>query len=121
MDVLRSHRARQAEAILEAGPRYDRDADLVVSNDVGRLLDARNVVNRLLKLALAAARVPSSIRLYDQRHTHAPVLLRQGVNVKAVSARLGHASAAMTLDRYAHALPESDAQAVEALEVVVGG
>jgi len=43
------------------------------------------------------------------------------VNVKAVSARLGHASAAMTLDRYAHALPAAEAQAIAALDAVLGG
>jgi integrase len=43
------------------------------------------------------------------------------VNVKAVSARLGHASAAMTLDRYANALPAAEAQAVAALDAVFGG
>jgi len=48
------------------------------------------------------------------------LLLHEGVNVKAVSARLGHASAAMTLDRYAHALPAADAQAVELLDAVLG-
>jgi len=120
IDILRSHRARQAQAMLEAGSNYDRGADLVFSNDVGGLLDDRNVINRYFKPALARAGLSTAIRLYDLRHSHATLLLHEGINVKAVSARLGHASAAMTLDRYAHALPAADAQAVEVFDAVLG-
>ena len=56
----------------------------------------------------------------DLRHSHATLLLHEGVNVKAVSARLGHASAAMTLDRYAHALPAAETQAIAAVDAVLG-
>jgi len=120
VELLRSHRARQAQLILEAGTAYDRLADLVFANDRGGILDPRNVVNRAFKPALARAGLPPEIRLYDLRHSHATLLLHEGVNVKAVSARLGHASAAMTLDRYAHALPAADAQAVKVLEAALG-
>jgi integrase len=108
-----------ADGILEAGSSYDRGADLVCSNDVGGLVDPRNVVNRP-KPALARASLSRAIRRYDLRHSRATLLLHEGINVKAVSARLGHASAATTLDRYAHALPAADAQAVEVLDAVLG-
>ncbi len=41
------------------------------------------------------------LRFQDLRHTHATLLLRDGVYVKVVSERLGHASVAITLDTYA--------------------
>ncbi len=44
-------------------------------------------------------------RLHDLRHTHASLLLAQGVHPKIVSERLGHASVAITLDTYSHVLP----------------
>ena len=44
-------------------------------------------------------------RLHDARHTHASLLLRQGVHPKIVSERLGHASISITLDTYSHVLP----------------
>jgi integrase len=47
----------------------------------------------------------SSTRLHDLRHTHASQLLRAGVHIKIVSERLGHATVAITLDRYSHLLP----------------
>lgn len=37
------------------------------------------------------------------------------MNVKVVSERLGHASTSITMDVYAHALPDMQAQAVKAL------
>lgn len=120
IDSLRTHRARQATTMLEAGAGYDRAADLVFANELGGLLDPRNVINRYFKPALARAGLSPAIRLYDLRHSHATLLLHEGVNVKAVSVRLGHASAAMTLDRYAHALPAAEAQAVAALDAVLG-
>ncbi|MBW3663391.1 MAG: site-specific integrase [Actinobacteria bacterium] len=51
------------------------------------------------------------LRLHDLRHTHASLLLAQGVPVKVVSERLGHASVQITLDVYAHVLPSMDADA----------
>jgi len=40
--------------------------------------------------------------MYDARHTHATLMLEQGVNWKIISELLGHGSVAMTLDLYAH-------------------
>ena len=57
-------------------------------------------------------------RLYDMRHTAATLALSAGVPPKVVSEMLGHASAAFTLDVYAHVLPhmqDSAAAQVEAL------
>jgi integrase len=39
------------------------------------------------------------------RHTHATLLLLQGVNPKIVSERLGHADVRITLDTYSYLLP----------------
>jgi hypothetical protein len=45
------------------------------------------------------------IPFHGIRHTHATLLLKEGVNVKVVSERLGHANIGITLDTYAHVLP----------------
>ena len=41
--------------------------------------------------------VPAKLRFHDLRHTVASILLSQGQSVRAVSQRLGHSNAAMTL------------------------
>ena len=48
------------------------------------------------------------VRLHDLRHTHASLLLLDGVPMHVVSKRLGHASIQITIDLYAHLLPSSD-------------
>ena len=51
------------------------------------------------------------IRLHDLRHTHASLLLLDGVPIHVVSRRLGHASIATTIRIYGHLLPSSDPDA----------
>ena len=61
------------------------------------------------------------IRLHDLRHTHATLLLANGVNVKVISERLGHASVAFTLTVYAHVLPGHQKEAACGLAAVIDG
>lgn len=56
----------------------------------------------------------SGLRFHDLRHTHATLLLQAGVPVAAVSARLGHANAAVTLGIYSHATTDAEAAAAQA-------
>lgn len=60
------------------------------------------------------------LRFHELRHTQATVLLSEHVDVKTVSARLGHSSASITLDMYAHAMPETDREAARMMGEVLG-
>ena len=51
------------------------------------------------------------VKLHELRHTQATHLLGNGVDVKTVQERLGHADASITLNTYAHAIPENDRKA----------
>ena len=42
------------------------------------------------------------LRLYDLRHVYASALIEAGQSAKTVERRMGHSSAAMTLDVYNH-------------------
>lgn len=55
----------------------------------------------------------SDLRFHDLRHTHATLLLQAGVPVAAVSARLGHANAAITLGIYSHSTSDAEAAAAQ--------
>jgi integrase len=58
------------------------------------------------------------IRLHDLRHTHA-TLLQANTPIKSVSERLGHAKTSITLDTYAHVLPEMQDHAVEVINAAL--
>ncbi len=51
---------------------------------------------------------------------YASLLIRHGESVKTVQARLGHASAAETLDNYSHLWPNSDDRTRVAVDAVLG-
>jgi len=51
------------------------------------------------------------------RHSHASHLLKDGIDLKLVSERLGHSRASFTLDRYIHLLPGRDQEAAERVDV----
>lgn len=61
---------------------------------------ARNAVAR----ACAAAGIPH-FHPHDLRHRRISLWHQQGVPVKAISERVGHARASMTLDTYSHVMP----------------
>jgi integrase len=56
------------------------------------------------------------IRFHDLRHSHATLMLLEGIHPKIVSERLGHASIGITLDTYTHLLPSTQTEAAEAID-----
>jgi integrase len=63
-----------------------------------------STIHHSFRLACRKVEVPDEVVLYDIRHWFCSTLLSQGVPVKTVSVLMGHASAKMTLDRYAHVI-----------------
>lgn len=59
--------------------------------------------------------------LHELRHTQATLLLAEGVDVKTVAARLGHSSPSVTLNMYAHSMPEVDRNAAQAMGDILEG
>jgi integrase len=49
--------------------------------------------------------------LHCAQHTCASIFIAAGVNAKALSTFMGHASITITLDRYGHLLPGSEEEA----------
>lgn len=61
------------------------------------------------------------LRFHELRHTQATQLLANGVDMKTVQTRLGHANASITLNWYAHAIPENDRKAAELIGDLFSG
>lgn len=56
------------------------------------------------------------VRLHSLRHSNATLLIAEGVDIRTVSNRLGHAQTSTTLNVYAHALKSRDAAAADCLD-----
>ena len=56
------------------------------------------------------------IRLHECRHTYAAYMIAAGINTKALSTYMGHATITITLDRYGHLLPGNETQAANLLD-----
>jgi integrase len=56
------------------------------------------------------------IGLHECRHTFASLMIAAGVNAKALSSYMGHASVSITFDRYGHLMPGSESEAAALLD-----
>lgn len=70
-----------------------------------------------VKMIRAAAL--EGLRIHDLRHTHASWLISAGVPLTAVQRRLGHASIAVTSDRYGHLMPAVDEGILKTLDAAL--
>jgi integrase len=56
------------------------------------------------------------IGLHEARHTFASLMIAAGVNAKALSSYMGHASVSITFDLYGHLMPGSESEAAGLLD-----
>jgi len=116
VSALRRHRAAQNAERLRLGAIW-QDRGFIFTNETGGLLLPNALFLRFRRLiATAGVRV---IRFHDMRHTCATLALIQGVHPKVVQERLGHATVAMTLDRYSHVTEGLQRDAAESIAAAV--
>jgi len=99
--AIRRHRRQQIEDQLANGVRANDS--YVFARDDGTPIHP-DFMSQTFERLIAQSSLPR-IRLHDLRHTHATIMLKEGVPVKVVSERLGHASAAFAMTVYQHILP----------------
>ena len=88
------------------------------------LADANNKLRDSTTLTMKAKRRWKAadlepIGLHECRHTFASLMIAAGVNAKALSTYIGHASISITMDRYGHLMPGSEAEAAERLSAYI--
>jgi integrase len=88
---------------------------LVFTNQRGDKPFNPSTTNGRAKTAWAKARL-TPISLHECRHSYAAYMIAAGINTKALSTYMGHASITITLDRYGHLLPGNERQAAALLE-----
>ncbi len=103
VDALRAHKVRQLEERLMMGAGYC-DRGLVFARHDGNPLSPRAFSKEFSRLVESVDDIPR-VTLHGLRHTHITHLLRANINPKVAAERAGHASVAITLDIYSHAVP----------------
>jgi len=91
--------------------------DLVFSHWDGSPLLPDSITHAWIKLVRKCGL--NGIRLHDARHTHATIMLKQGVHPKIVQERLGHSTISTTLDTYSHVAPGLQQAAARAFDDVL--
>jgi len=109
--VLKAHRVEQLLYKKQTGDGWNY-GDLVFPNEEGNHLDPATLTRNFEKLARKAGY--PGLRLHDLRHCHAAGLIKAGASPKIVQERLGHASAAFTLQVYGHVSSGMQATAANA-------
>jgi len=100
--LLKEHQEKQKLERAMLGIPLTGD-DLVFSHFDGKPLLPNTVTHAWIKLVRHTGL--KGIRLHDARHSHASLMLKQGIHPKVVQERLGHSSIVITPDTYSHVAP----------------
>lgn len=114
---LKATRKRQAEEQLRAGSAWAGHQDMVMTTELGTMVDPRNLL-RVVQVAAKAADL-EGVGAHTLRHSAATTWLEAGVHVKAVADLLGHGSIAVTGDLYGHTTDDAARSAVTALAKLI--
>jgi integrase len=127
--LLKAHKQHQAEFKMANRTTY-HDFGLVFAKEYGELrtrkdllgqpLQANNLGERSLDRLRKGADV-RRIKFHGLRHACATLLLRAGEPVHVVAQRLGHSDVSITLNTYAHVLPDVQQGAADRLGAVLHG
>jgi len=119
IEALIRHRERQQQEKELLGEAWV-DEDLVFPNTIGGPMQRDHLVKRDFVPLLQRAGLPA-IRFHDLRHTAATLLLSEGVHPKVASEMLGHATVAITLDRYSHVTATMQRAAAQSMSELLRG
>ncbi len=103
VDMLKEYQDSQNKLRLSLGYPALTDDDLVFCQYDGKPFLPNTVTHNWVKLIRRSGL--NGIRFHDARHTHASLMLKQGIHPKIVQERLGHSSIQITLDTYSHVAP----------------
>lgn len=108
MDILDEHRA-----ILTENGIYKEDERICGG---ARCLSDSSIEHK--NTAYSSAAGLPHIRIHDFRHTHASVLINEGISIQEIARRLGHSKVEITWNTYAHLYPREEERDVAVLDKI---
>ncbi|WP_305781540.1 site-specific integrase [Neobacillus novalis] len=115
MELKKLYKQQLTDKLL-LGQEY-QDLDLVFAQKNGKPIQPTEMARNYRKMVEISG-LPY-IRFHDLKHTHATLLLQQGVHPKVVSERLGHSTIGITMDTYTHVLPNMQKEAALQFEQLI--
>ena len=107
-DILNDQLARQKQL-----PAFSPDFRVCG----GQAILRDSTIERRNQLFAAAAGLPH-IRIHDFRHTHASLLINEGISIQEIARRLGHSKVEITWNTYAHLYPREEERAIKILDKI---
>ena len=114
MSVLRKQKSKQAKMQLLAGSDWKNVDNLVFTNEQGQHLTHVTVYKSFKKIVRGLGL--DSTRFHDLRHSYAVAAIESGDDIKTVQSNLGHATAAFTLNIYAHTTQKMRQESADRME-----
>lgn len=118
ISILRTHQQLQQAERLAAGNDW-QEGFWIFATQRGTWTSPRNAYRSFQRLLARAGLEP--MRIHAFRHAMATAWLNQGVPIKVVSERLGHANISITLQIYGHLLPNMQAEAADKMDAWLAG
>lgn len=116
--LLNAWRTAQGKYRLRFGAAWP-DPDVIFTSDLGSRVSLYTPSRNWKKFTRENGIRP--LPLYALRHTNATLMISQGLNVRDVSARLGHSQASTTLNVYAHSFEDANQRATDAVVAALSG
>ena len=113
VDTLRSVEQQQLENKNRLGECWE-DSGFVFTNELGKHLTPKPIYDSYKKV-VAEIGIPNA-RFHDLRHSYAVASIRAGDDIKTVQENLGHATAAFTLNVYAHVTEQMKKESAARME-----
>lgn len=114
---LQEHKKRQDAERRVLGDAW-QEHWLVFPSSIGTPIEPRNVNRRWDELRKRAGL--DWLRLHDLRHGYATFLVAKRVPPRAIMEALGHAEIGVTMNTYAHVLPELRQETADAIDELFG-
>ena len=113
MALLKRHKEKQDELKAIVGKAW-KYPTFVFTTEIGEYINYGSI-NDKLKALLEENELPI-LTVHALRHTNASLMINSGVDIKAVSARLGHCNISITADTYGHIFDAYQAKIAQSVE-----
>jgi len=113
MSLLKRHKEKHDELKAIVGKAW-KHPNFVFTTEIGEYINYGSI-NDKLKALLEENGLPI-LTVHALRHTNASLMINSGVDIKAVSAQLGHCNISITADTYGHIFDAYKARIAQSVE-----